>query len=234
MVGRVEALYYLQLIDSEMDEKKHALRHVERQLDENRKLETAQRELGEKEEALRKLRTKVRSLELDVEEISGKIASTQDMLYGGQITNPKELASLEQEKEYLRRRQSDVEDDALEKMAEVEERESAFEAAKEDLQRMERQWEEAQAELRQEAEELRSRLASLGEQRKETVLTISEQDLAVYEDLRGRKSGQTVVLLEKGICQGCGVALPTSLIQKVRRGQELVQCGSCRRIMYSR
>jgi predicted nucleic acid-binding Zn-ribbon protein len=233
MVSRVAALYELQLIDMQVDENREALGHVESQLDQNEELLSAQRKLAEEEESLRTSRGTLRSLELDLEEISSKIASAQEVLYGGTVTNPKELASLEQEIEYLTRRQLEIEDRALEMMAEVEGKESRFEAGGERLQRMEKEWEATQKDLCQQAEELRCRLSSLGGEREEILLTVSKEDLAVYDDLCRRKGGQAVALLEDGICQGCRVALPTSLVQKVRRGHDLVYCGSCQRILYS-
>lgn len=233
MVDRVGALYKLQLIDTETDEKRETLGRVESQLDQSEELLSARSKLAEEEQSLRKSRGKLRDLELDLEEISSKIASAQGMLYGGEITSPKELASLEQEIEYLKRRLSEVEDTTLETMAEVEGRESGLKVEEEHLQRMGQEWKAIQEDLRQQAQELRSRLMSLEGERKETLLAVSEQDLIVYEDLRRLKGGQAVALLDSGICQGCRVALPTSLVQKVRRGQDLVSCGSCQRILYS-
>jgi predicted nucleic acid-binding Zn-ribbon protein len=233
MVSRVGALYELQILDTQTDEEREALSQVERQLDQNEELVSARRKLTEQEESLRKSRGQLRSLELDLEEISDKVASAQDMLYGGTVTNPKELASLEQEMEYLKRRQSEVEDKALEMMAEVEEKESRFVAAEERLQSMEEEWEAMQKALRQQAKELRARLASLRQEREQILLAVSKEDLVVYDDLRRRKGRQAVALLEGGICQGCRVALPTSLVQKVRRGHDLVYCGSCQRVLYS-
>jgi predicted nucleic acid-binding Zn-ribbon protein len=233
MVDRVEALYRLQLIDTETGEKKEILRRVESQLDRKEGLLSAQRKLSDGEVSLRKSQGKLRSLELDLEEILSKIASTQQMLYGGEITNPKELASLEQEIDYLKRRQSEVEDETLETMAEVEDRESWLKAEEERLERMEEDWEAIQEDLRRRAVELGSRLKYLEGKREEILLMISEEDLPMYDDLRRQKGGQAVAVLEGGICQGCRVALPTSLVQKVRRGQDLVYCGSCQRILYS-
>ena len=233
MVDRVGALHKLQLIDSELNEKTEALGQVESQLDQNEELLSARRKMAEEEGGLHKSRATLRHLELDLEEISSKIVSAQERLYGGEITNPKELASLEQEIEYLKRRQSEVEDKTLETMAEVEEKESGLKLEAECLGRREQEWEANQEDLRQQAQELSARLTSLQGERTETLLTVSEEDLTVYEDLRRLKGGQAVALLEGGICQGCRVALPTSLVQKVRRGQDLVTCGSCGRILYS-
>ncbi len=233
MVGRVGALYELQLIDKESGEIRATLDRLESELEQSEELLSAGRKLAEAEESLRKSRAEVRRLELDLQGISSKITSTGAALYGGEVTNPKELASLQQEMEYLQRRQSEIEDSVLEMMAEAEERESRLGLDREHVQSVEQEWGAQEKELRQQAKELRSRLASLQEARRQTLGGVSVGDLAVYEGLRRRKGGQAVALLEGGICQGCRVALPTSLVQKVRRGEDLILCGSCQRILSS-
>jgi predicted nucleic acid-binding Zn-ribbon protein len=233
MAGRAAALYRLQLVDTEIEHAMAALARVEGQLGQDTELLAARRKLTEEEESLGKTRGKLRTLELDLDGILSKISSTQAALYGGEVTNPKELAGLQQEVEYLERHRSEMEDDILEAMADAEDATSHLQASQERLQRMEEDWNAEQEGLRRQAGELRARLAALKGERKEVLLPVSERDLAIYEDLRRQKGGQAVALLEGGICQGCRVALPTSLVQKVRRGQDLVQCGSCQRILNS-
>jgi predicted nucleic acid-binding Zn-ribbon protein len=229
----VEAIYRLQVVDTEMDERRAALRSVQSQLADNEEVLAATKAVRENEDTTQKLYSSLRVLEMDLQEVSDKIASTEGALYGGEVTNPKELAGMEQELEYLRRRQSTVEDDTLLVMSEVEEEEQALDAARERLSRTERGSDRRKLELRKDEEELLSRLAVLKAERMEIAQLISQQDLRVYEDLRIQKGGQAVALLENGICQGCRVALPTSLVQRVRRGSEVVYCGSCQRILYS-
>jgi predicted nucleic acid-binding Zn-ribbon protein len=229
----VEAIYRLQLIDTEMDEKRATLRSVGSQLADNEEVLAATKAARENEEATQKLYSRLRVLEMDLEEISDKIASTEGALYGGEVTSPKELAGMEQELEYLRRRQSTVEDDTLLVMSEVEEQEEALEAAQERLSRIEQGSDRRKGELRKDEEELLARMAALEAERVEIAQLVSKQNLRAYEDLRSQKGGQAVALLENGICQGCRVALPTSLVQRVRRGSEVVYCGSCQRILYS-
>jgi predicted nucleic acid-binding Zn-ribbon protein len=229
----VEAIYRLQVVDTEMGERRAALRSVQSQLADNEEVLAAAKAVRENEDTTQKLYSSLRVLEMDLQEVSDKIASTEGALYGGEVTNPKELAGMEQELEYLRRRQSTVEDDTLLVMSEVEEEEQALDAARERLSRTERGSDRRKLELRKDEEELLSRLAVLKAERMEIAQLISQQDLRVYEDLRIQKGGQAVALLENGICQGCRVALPTSLVQRVRRGSEVVYCGSCQRILYS-
>ena len=234
MAGPVEAIYRLQSIDAEIDEKRGSLRSIEAELANNEDVLAASEAVRASEETLRELRSRLRSLELDLGGVSGKIAATERALYGGEVTNPKELAGMEQELDYLRRRRTAVEDDTLVLMGEVEAQEEKLQAAQELLSRTEQRWRMAQTEFVKDAEELRSRLATLEAERKETARGVSEGNLAVYESLRRQKGGQAVALLEDGVCQGCRVALPTSLAQRVRRGSELVHCGSCQRVLYSR
>jgi predicted nucleic acid-binding Zn-ribbon protein len=233
MAGGVEDIYRLQLIDGELDEKRDTLRSVESQLKDSQEVLAVRRAVRDREEALSEQRRELRGLEMDLEEISTKISAAEGALYGGEVTNPKELASMEQELDYLRRRQSIVEDDALLVMAEVEEREESLKTAQERLTSTEQEWEALRGELRKDDEELRSRLVVLEAERAEITKKIPEKNLAAYTSLRRQRSGQAVALLENGICQGCRVALPTSVVQRVRRGDEVVYCGSCQRILYS-
>lgn len=233
MAGGVEDIYRLQLIDGELDEKRDTLRSVESQLKDSQEVLAVRRAVRDREEALSEQRRELRGLEMDLEEVSTKISAAEGALYGGEVTNPKELASMEQELDYLRRRQSIVEDDALLVMAEVEEREESLKTAQERLTSTEQEWEALRGELRKDDEELRSRLVVLEAERAEITKKIPEKNLAAYTSLRRQRSGQAVALLENGICQGCRVALPTSVVQRVRRGDEVVYCGSCQRILYS-
>jgi predicted nucleic acid-binding Zn-ribbon protein len=233
MIGRVEAIYNLQLIDNEIDEKSETLRAIEDQLDSDQELLAARRAVRREEEALRDVRATLRDMELELEQVASKVSSTAHALYGGQVTNPKELAGMEQELEYLRRRQSVLEDDALSVMAKVEDQAETLKDAEEHLAQVQEVHETAQTDLGEEAQGLRQRLSSLAGEREEILEAISGADLAMYEGLRAQRRGQAVALLENGICQGCQVALPTSLAQRVRRGTDVVQCGSCQRILYA-
>ncbi len=233
MAGGVEDLYRLQRIDGELDEKRETLRSIESQLEDSQEVLAARKAVREQEEALREQRRRLRSLELDLEEISTKISAAERVLYGGEVTNPKELAGMEQESDYLRRRQSAVEDEALLSMGEVEEQEDALRTAQEHLTSAEQEWEELREVLRKDVEELGSRLTFLEAERAEISKRIPERNLTAYTVLRRQRGGQAVALLENGICQGCRVALPTSVVQRVRRGDEIVYCGSCQRILYS-
>ncbi|HEM60725.1 MAG TPA: hypothetical protein ENO24_00375 [Chloroflexi bacterium] len=233
MSSTVELIYRLQTLDTKIQATREALRSVEERLSRNEDLEAARRAVGDSEETVRGLRSQLRELELDVEDLASKVGSTENALYGGEVSNPKELASMQQELDYLRRRQETVEEETLSLMAIVEDQEGKLRAAQQRLAEEEQNWDRLQRELSEEAQRLRSDLEALQAEREKIASSVSANDLSLYQSLRRQKSGEAVALLEKGICQGCGVALPTGMVQKVRRGEEIVRCGSCQRILYS-
>jgi hypothetical protein len=119
----------------------------------------------------------------------------------------------------------------LETMLEIEDVESGVAATQERLQAIETEWRREQAHLREERAGLRARLAELEGERKALHASIDDQDLAVYEELRHNKGGRGVALLVGGVCQGCGVTLPTSQVQQTRWSQNLAFCSNCGRLL---
>ena len=55
--------------------------------------------------------------------------------------------------------------------------------------------------------------------------------LSLYRALRERRQATAVAVVERGLCQGCRISLPMSVVQKARAGAGLVQCVSCERIL---
>ena len=229
---KAETLFRLQTIDLEVDERTRRLKEVKASLAGNEELQRVRQALQDGERKLIRQRTKLRDRELEMQSLTNKIASVEDRLYGGRIKNPKELANFQEEVRYLKRRKGELEDQVLEAMIEVEESEASVTEQRERLARLEEEWQETQARLSVEQSELIGRLSQLKSQRGALQRAIEAGDLALYEDLRRRRGGRAVALLEGELCQGCMVTLPTSKAQQARQGEALTLCGSCERILY--
>jgi predicted nucleic acid-binding Zn-ribbon protein len=231
-MNRSHLLYRLQTIDLEIDGGKRRLEEVEAGLGESEELRQARRALQKAEDELNRWRTILRDLELEARSLTAKITSVEKRLYGGRITNPKELASLQNEVSYLKRRRGELEDRQIEAMVEVEEHEAEADSKKASLAEIEAEWNQTQKRLTEERSELEERLAHLQKDRGKVEGTIGAEDLALYGELCGRKGGQAVALLKEGVCQTCMVTLPTSQVQQARSGDSLSFCSSCQRILY--
>jgi predicted nucleic acid-binding Zn-ribbon protein len=225
-------LYQLQGVDREWDEKSARLAEVNDSLGETDELIQAREAVVETEGEVKRLRSQVRALELDVASVSAKLKQNQERLYGGRVRNPKELSGLQEEAGALRRRRSELEDQQLELMIEQEGQEAELAERQARLRQIEANWQADQARLRAEKDELEFRLAELEEERAEKRAPLGRAELADYDDLRARGGGLAVARLKGGICQVCGVDVPVSLANAVERGEGIHYCPVCGRLLF--
>ena len=231
-MANVRQLYQLQLLDSEWDAKRQRLTEVEGRLGETRELIQAREAVAETEQVLAGMRAQLRALELEIAGVNAKLRKNQDRLYSGKIRNPKELTGLQDEAAALRRRRSELEDELLELMIGIEDSEAELAEREARLRQIQASWEQEQASLRAEKEQLESELAALDEERETVRARISASRLAMYDDLRERQGGTAVARLKRGICQACGVDVPTSMARAIERGEGTNFCPICNRILY--
>jgi hypothetical protein len=228
----VKELYQLQLVDCEREEKAHRLAEVESCLGKAEDVLRARAAVAETENGLGHLRTQLRDLELAIAGVEAKLKENQERLYGGRVRNPKELSGLQDEATALRRRRSDLEDQQLELMISVEAQEAELAERQARLRQIDAAWHQEQATLLDERERLTSRLTELDEQIQGRRARLKAADLALYDDLRRQLGGQAVALLKRGICQVCGVDLPTGMARSVERGEGVYYCPTCNRLLY--
>ena len=232
-MSRVELLYRLQEVDTELDAKHRRLQQVEASLGETEELSQARIKLEQAKVAHRRWQTTLQDLELRMAALDNKIRNSEQRLYSGTVRNPKELESLQEELNYLRRRKSSEEDSLLEAMIGVEEHESAWKDAQAHWEIVEAAWTADQTDLGQERDELLARLAELTGLRAAREQAVGGTDLGTYEELRRRKGGTAVARLQGNICLSCYVEVPSSRLQPVRQGETLTFCSSCGRILYA-
>jgi predicted nucleic acid-binding Zn-ribbon protein len=231
MVSTARVLYRLQLLDSDLSERLSKLREAEGLVGESRELRAARRARDKAATELATWGTRLRELEMDLEALNGRITGTQERLYSGQVTNPKELSALEQDLQHSKLSRDQVEDQVLLAMERVDRCEKAAADAVARLDEVEARWHAQQGQLATEIEQLQAQAAALNQERGSVAAQLGASDLALYEELLRTKGGRAVVLLVDQMCQGCRVTVPSSKGQQVRRGREVVTCTNCGRIL---
>jgi hypothetical protein len=168
----------------------------------------------------------------EVQMIDDKIKHESNRLYGGDITSPKELASIQAELDALRRRKNHLEDQDLEVMERREAVEAGLSSLADQLSELERSVTEATEARDKAAVEIETELTNNTAMRAEIVPELSPELLETYEELRPKKGGVAAAALEGGVCRGCGVSLsPVALDAMKRESPELARCENCRRIL---
>ncbi|HXG41949.1 MAG TPA: C4-type zinc ribbon domain-containing protein [Dehalococcoidia bacterium] len=228
----VAELFALQETDLAIDSLRQRLEDVVGRLQEPADLLELREEVARMRRGLLDLRHRQREAEWEVEDLRRKAKAVEDKLYGGSVRNPKELQDLQADLESLQRQLSRREDALLELMLQGDEQEAALRDREALLARREEEWRAEEAALRSQKEALEGELAALEERRAGQAVRINGAALRLYQELRSRRQGRAVARVERGLCGGCRITLPTSLIQQARSGNALVQCVSCERILY--
>ncbi len=227
----VAELYALQEIDLALDKGKARLAEIEEELGESEELLEARQRLEEKRGIVAGLRSQQADLESDVEDARLKVSEVEKKLYGGSVRNPKELEDLQADATSLQGQVRKREDALLAVLVEMEEADAQLKAAEADHSQIEASWQAGQRQLEAEKGEIEPEVARLEEERAKQSNGVDRAALGLYQALRERRAGQALATVERGMCQGCRITLPMSVLQKARSGLGLVQCVSCERIL---
>lgn len=223
-------LYKLQQLDLELQKKQRELKDVEKQLADNEALVAAQRKTASQKEQLEDARKKQKYCEWELEDLQEKTRQIDSRLYSGKTKDPKELVNLERELKALKSQAKAKEDALLVLMSQVEELEGKTKTSAEQVDRLQRDWDQRQQTLVPRKVEIETALARLKADRDSLAQQIDSGSLDIYERI-GAMRGQAVVKVERGRCLGCHITVPTSQWQKAKAGA-LIQCNNCSRILY--
>ncbi|MEA1959361.1 MAG: C4-type zinc ribbon domain-containing protein [Chloroflexota bacterium] len=225
-------LYELQDHDLEIEAKRQSLLQVEACMGESNAIIDARTALAREEERGEEMEHLRRRMEFDMEDLQGKVAAAEGKLYGGTVRSSKELLSLKEQSESYRRKIGEIEERILDLMADIEDSENKTSLKREQIAQMEEDWRKEQGSLAGQREDLVAAIAKMELERNERAARIDKASLDLYEHLRRIRQGRAVAKIEQGMCQGCRIVLPTNKLQQVKADHDLVQCGSCERILY--
>ena len=223
-------LYQLQEVELELESNEQALRQLTGQLGESQAVAKAEAELALERQHLEELQGQQHSVEWEIDDLTDKLTTAEETLYSGRIKNPKELTNLQHEVDGLKAKRNQLEDKALEIMDRAEHTTATVATMSSELERLEVEWHNQQQQLSDEIKQLETTLSDIKHKRELLSARIEPQVTELYYELKKQKR-QAVAKVEQGICRGCRISLPTTELQQARSGK-LVQCGSCRRILF--
>lgn len=117
----------------------------------------------------------------------------------------------------------------MEKVERSEELINEYEAA---FQEAEQAFEQEKARLQAESASYEQELAALEKEREEIAKELEPELLARYDKIKAMRKGVAVVPVRDGACTGCRIQLPPQLVAEVKRGDALLSCSYCHRILY--
>ena len=227
----VSLLWHLQTTDAELDDKTKRARQVDDALANDPNLVTAHVANDDAQKQLRALRAQMHDRELEAKTLDLKIKNIEERLYGGRVTNPKELDGMDKDLQMHKRQRGVLDDKLLELMDAVEQAQKRADAQANALRQAAATRARGLEQLTHERDSLAARITKLNAEREQARITLNADTLHTYDHLRKTKAGRAVVQIKRDACSACGVATPTGLVHRVREGNEIVLCAGCGRIL---
>ena len=188
------------------------------------------RKFQEKNDRLNLLKKDSRKIDQEIQELEEKIEKSNIKL--SLIKSNKEYKAALKEIEDLKHVKFQTEDKAIQVMEEMEELEKICRENKEKEAELRKAFERDKEEIERELEALDEELRILDAKRDTFTHAIDQDLLRKYLSLKDHKEGQAISPVLGGVCQICHMNIPPQKFNELIRGDSLMTCTNCNRIIY--
>jgi predicted nucleic acid-binding Zn-ribbon protein len=227
----LELLIRLQSLDSLIAKKESqrggvttAIKNASAEVEEKKK------ELALAEERLKTLEKERRDKESTMDELAHRITDRKGKLF--QVKDNKEYTAMLKEIETYKEEIDRYEEEVIVLLDDIANAQEELAKAKDALSLAQKHLEEAKGEGEKEKKRLESELAQIREERERIAQAIPPRFMRLYQRIVKSKNGIAVVRAEDGACRGCNMELPPQHFVEVKKGEEVLQCPFCQRIIY--
>jgi uncharacterized protein len=195
------------------------------------RLETARQALTAAKERLTENQNARRAVEKDVALHQGRLSKFRDQAMA--VKTNQEYHAVQKEIGFAEGEVKALEDKILELMVEADDLTAVVKRAEAGLAAEQKAVEADRREMATELAALTSSLDRIAAERTEVVRGLNPHALAVFELVSRRRNGVGVAQARDGICTVCHVRLRPQVFNTVLRNDQIIQCDSCQRILYS-
>lgn len=227
----LQHLIRLQQLDTEIDAARRRIADIpaaEQTLEARLAEQTAQVE-GVKTR-LSESQTARRDIERDVAAIQTRLSKYKEQLMA--VKTNKEYQAMQKEIATAEEGVRAHEDTILEHMEQGESLARELKAAEADLKSQQAEIGVERTALAREAASLEQMIGERLAARGGITAQLSAAALALFEHVSRQRKGLAIAEARDGVCTVCHVRLRPQIFSQVRRGEDLIQCESCLRILY--
>lgn len=159
-----------------------------------------------------------------------KIKNNESKLFSGTITSTKELENYQQEVIFLKQKNSEMEDQILELMIELEEISERVKLAQVEKDKAEAGVNRIKSELNEKTEVLKNIVEGLKKRREDVTSKVPSDYLKKYNELKGKKGGIAVAVLKDNFCNVCNMQIPAIAAEEIEDIDEIYRCPLCGRM----
>ena len=198
-------------IEKEFDQRAFEIRAIEARRDEARSERT-------------RLETELAEQRSKAERADRNLMSSQ---------NEHEYTAAIREADAARKAASQLETQILEKMETLEQSESQLQERAPEVERLRGEMETRLKEFEEQTRRQEAELIAARQERERLMATLPKPMSALYNRISARiRDGIAVAEARNGSCTACFMALRPQMMAEVRRGDDIITCDNCNRILY--
>lgn len=230
MKNRLEMLEQMQEIDLQLDSLKNTQSGLHNEIN------GIEKELDLAREEVAGLKERVSQLELEKGELEGSLSAEQENInrsetHMKEIKTNKEFQAIGREITAAKKQTTELEEQILQKIELIEGLNSEIAGKSANLDELEQNATERRQGKLTEIDAIQADIDGDKTRRDEITKTLPASLLKRYNNLRQQRRGQAVAFARDGYCLGCNMHLPPQLYNSLFRGDEMISCPHCQRIL---
>ncbi len=186
--------------------------------------------LKEKEETLKELASACREYEREIEVISERIKKSNEHLR--QVKTNKEYQALRREVDDNKKRKDDLETKLLDTMDKKEEAEQSVDEQRKAFDQIRGMTVKEKEEVDKKSVDEKELLEAYREKRGKIGTDLDPELYTRFKKISKLNDGHAIAQVKNEVCLGCYMNIPPQLYIEVQRGNSVVMCPQCSRILY--
>ncbi len=228
---QIEQLVALQKVDDAIFAVKNELNLAPKELEslegQYRVIETQRNRVLEKIDHIKEQQKRI-GLEIDDDTVRIKKSKNKLM----QVNNQREYHAMMREMDNMEKQNRNREEEKLVLAEELENQEQALKDIDGDYLALKAELEVKSEGLQTRMNEAKIKLDGLQGTRSTTGSIVPPAVFQRYEFIRKRLDHPVIVSVNNGVCTGCHIAIPPQSFIELQRGQQILSCPNCQRLIY--
>ena len=231
MKDLLEDLIALQEVEIEIFKAEDGLRELPKEVSEIQSIITARkRSLDSADEEIASYEERKAPLEVELKENQALLDAADARIK--RIKTNKEYLAMQREIDLAKKRKADLEEQVLTIMEKIEKKTSERERIRTSFETDKVILDEKMGKLKTLMKELEAVLAEYKGKDGRLRKIVDKSLLSKYDRIKQSKKGLAVVECFEGVCRGCHMHIQPQLFNELIRGDRLINCPACQRILY--
>ena len=187
--------------------------------------------MNEIKNAITKYQVQINKIESKIQELQNKKTDIQKKIYGGLVSNVRELQALKNEDDQLEKDINELNNYANKFLSKLSLMEENLDKITQEVDILKENWNKNFPELEKRSEDLEISIKENMSNRDILFNSIPDDLSMIYQRLLKAKDNIAVSKVSAGTCSVCHVKFPLSTEKELMLGKEIVFCDNCGRIL---